>query len=380
VVAVGEQLDAGQRRLVQAIYDRFHHTGTWPTFDEVDRPLRREGLDDPLKVLQSLPEGITLGSYRWMPVSPTDQLRLKIFGIELCHGGDVDVSRFVRLLPWLAQKELSFEPGPDPASRSARVTSAEVAEFLGLPTESTLELQRLFEILAHERYGWGGGGTSPGGSWNIGLTRDVTRFAKVQTLADYRAALDRWDAETTAATPANRVLESLQTTPSLVALPAGPPLPIYRGPVYSRPNTWADLQGTSEVEPQAKTYVAATVSATIEARAGQSGWNCDKLLQLIAELNENYASKNVYSCHALLRAILDHVPPVLGFQSFTQVGSNYPWKRTDKGYIKKLEAFRDQGDDALHRPISADADVLRFEDLPVPVALNRLLLECAKRL
>jgi hypothetical protein len=48
--------------------------------------------------------------------------------------------------------------------------------------------------------------------------------------------------------------------------------------------------------------------------------------------------------------------------------------------MKQLAAFRAQGDDALHRKISADADLLGFDDMPTSVWLDQLLLECAKRL
>ena len=53
---------------------------------------------------------------------------------------------------------------------------------------------------------------------------------------------------------------------------------------------------------------------------------------------------------------------------------------TDKKYMKQLMAFRAQGDDAMHRQISADADLLGFDDMPKSVCVDRLLLECAKSL
>jgi hypothetical protein len=129
-----------------------------------------------------------------------------------------------------------------------------------------------------------------------------------------------------------------------------------------------------------ETYVAATVIRLIEDKAAQSSWDCAKLLQLIRELNDNYARRNAYSAHTLLRAILDHIPPILGCAHFTAVADNHPWGRTDKGYMRRLKEVRLQGDDVLHRQISMKLDVLRFEDLPTGAGLNRLLQECADRL
>jgi hypothetical protein len=48
-----------------------------------------------------------------------------------------------------------------------------------------------------------------------------------------------------------------------------------------------------------------------------------KLLTLINELNDNQARGNAYAAHALVRAILDHVPPILNCKSFAEVANNH---------------------------------------------------------
>lgn len=127
-------------------------------------------------------------------------------------------------------------------------------------------------------------------------------------------------------------------------------------------------------------YVDEKVVAAIRAKEGQSKFDLTKLLTLIDELNDNYAHRNTYGSHALLRGLLDHIPPILGQPHFDAVASSYRWPLTDKKYMKQLAAFRAQGDDALHRQISADADLLGFDDMPNSVCVDQLLLECAKRL
>jgi hypothetical protein len=118
----------------------------------------------------------------------------------------------------------------------------------------------------------------------------------------------------------------------------------------------------------------------IRSKDGKSQFNAAKLLRLIQELNENFEQKNSYATHALLRAILDHIPPILGQPDFNAVASNYHWSRTDKRYLKRLADFKDQADDALHRQISAQADLLDFDDVPASICVDRLLQECATRL
>ncbi len=92
-------------------------------------------------------------------------------------------------------------------------------------------------------------------------------------------------------------------------------------------------------------YIDLQAIASLEA--GGEGRHLDhsKLLRLISELNDNYGRNNAYAAHALLRAILDHIPPMLGCATFAAVASNYRWSRTDKGYLQKLLDFRLQADE-----------------------------------
>lgn len=124
-------------------------------------------------------------------------------------------------------------------------------------------------------------------------------------------------------------------------------------------------------------YVDTQVIAAIKARQGADQFDRSKLLRLIGELNDNYARGNGYAVHALLRAILDHIPPLLGCASFAAAVNKYRWSRTDQGYMRKLLDFRLQADDVLHRQISSKTDLLSLEDAPPRAWVNRLLQECA---
>lgn len=126
-----------------------------------------------------------------------------------------------------------------------------------------------------------------------------------------------------------------------------------------------------------RTYIDARVTASIQALTDTHRFDHTKLLELMAELDDNVARGNAYAAHALLRAVLDHIPPMLGCTSFTAVANNYPWTRTDKGYVHRLLDFRIQADDVLHRQISSRSDLLSLEDMPPRACVNRLLQECA---
>lgn len=125
-------------------------------------------------------------------------------------------------------------------------------------------------------------------------------------------------------------------------------------------------------------YVDPMVSASLAARAEAIGLDPGKLSRLIAELNDNYSRGNAYAAHAMLRAILDHIPPLLGCADFKAAANNYSWSRTDRSYARRLLDFKLQADDALHRQISKRTDRLGIDDMPPKVWVNRILQECAE--
>lgn len=336
-----------QQTVLQAIYDHFRRTGTWPTFITIDRPLRRDYKWNTASIVLSLPESLIVPPRQGMPPIPSDELRLRLQGVAQCTGGERDTRPFVEVLRWLADKEAAYEPQPGGDADMPRVTSAEVAEYLvGLADSDPLALKRLYEMLHLDNWGIGGFGSNED-SWYVTLTPEVWRFRDVETVEDCIQVREDWLAE--------------------------------------RPSTsWANVDSTlwqgGQIALSPSPYVNTQVVDAIRAKQEHSTFEVTKLLGLIDELNDNYARQNTYAAHALLRAILDHVPPILGCTDFATVANNYSWGRTDKKYMKKLVDFRDQADDALHRQISSKPDVLEFADMPASVYVDRLLQECVDKL
>ncbi|MBO0771678.1 MAG: hypothetical protein J2P35_09490 [Actinobacteria bacterium] len=125
-------------------------------------------------------------------------------------------------------------------------------------------------------------------------------------------------------------------------------------------------------------YVDPHVSASMVARTEALGLDSSKLVRLLAELNDNDSRGNAYAAHALLRAVLDHIPPLLGCSDFKAAASNYSWSRTDKSYARRLLDLKLQADDALHRQISKRTDHPGIDDMPPKIWVNRTLQECAE--
>jgi hypothetical protein len=120
-----EGLSAEQQIVLQAIYDRFREHGKWPAFISVDRSLRREHGLNTCAVFSSLPGSLVVKPRQHMGPADTDDLILRLPGIEACQGGSEDTDRFVRLLRWLAEQEMAFTPPPGKEETTPRVTSEE---------------------------------------------------------------------------------------------------------------------------------------------------------------------------------------------------------------------------------------------------------------
>ncbi len=352
-MTVQEPMSEEQLVVLQAVYDRFCERGTWTTFGDVDRPLRRLGLV-PDAIVATLAADLLLSfdASRALPIA-RDELRLSLKGIAACNGGQEDIDYFLRLVPWLAERELEFSPDDEHPEADLRVTVAEIREHLQLLDDPAGVIDRLRRLIDLQRWDWSNGEIQPG-EWYVQVDRSIYRFAHVKTLDDYVDVIAKWEEE---------------GKRSYAAIPVElfDPAFGYSGTEY-------------QPEPPADTYVSQITVAAIEAATEQSTLNCGKLLRLIAELNDDYTSGRAYSAHAMLRALLDHVPPILGCSDFNAVANNYGWSLTDKRYMKRLVEFRVQADDVLHRQISKQADVLDIEDMPQRAAINILLQLCADKL
>jgi hypothetical protein len=325
-----------QQLVLQAIYDRFREHGEWPMFISIDRPLRREHRMNTRAVFSSLPDALVVKTRLAMGPSDTDELILRLPGIAVCTGGDEDTERFVRMLRWFAEQEVAFAPPADSEDTMPRVTSDNVAAFLELRRNDPAQeaaLQRLYAMLRLDHWGLGANGSDAAG-WFVDLATEIWRFREVNTVKDVIRVREQWIAEAQAAAPYFRS-----------------PAPITRPGNVIQP---VDVPESAEARlPDRVMYVDQQVIDAIAATVGSSTFDIGKLLALIDEQNVNYAAEHTYAAHALLRAILDHIPPILGQRDFTAVVNNYSWSRTDQGYLTRLLNCKTQADDALHRQISA---------------------------
>ena len=104
-----------------------------------------------------------------------------------------------------------------------------------------------------------------------------------------------------------------------------------------------------------------------------------KLITLCNELNLAHAGSAVYSCAMLLRAILDHVPPIFGCQNFAEVANNYGSGRSFKKSMKNLHtSLRNIADQHLHTPIRRKEVVPTVTQVDFSNDLDLLLSEVVR--
>lgn len=99
-------------------------------------------------------------------------------------------------------------------------------------------------------------------------------------------------------------------------------------------------------------------------RVQASQYDLQKLIALCEELNVCYRSQCYHAVAALTRAVLDHIPPILGSKSFPEVANNYGGSKSFKACMQRLEGARKIADGHLH------TQVRKSEVLPTRTQVN----------
>lgn len=127
-----------------------------------------------------------------------------------------------------------------------------------------------------------------------------------------------------------------------------------------------------------KSYIDPARIAALQAiRRGP--WDFTRLVELCREINVAADNRCYMSTAMLLRTILNHVPPVLGFKTFAEVANNYgdpKAQRSFKASMQRLEgSLRNIADMHLHSPIRSREDVPTAVQVEFAADLDVLLGE-----
>jgi hypothetical protein len=112
-----------------------------------------------------------------------------------------------------------------------------------------------------------------------------------------------------------------------------------------------------------------------------SNFDLAKLIRLCEELNICYANECFFAVAPLIRAILDHVPPIFDYSSFAEVCNNYSGSRSFKEIVTHLEkSCRKIADDYLHVQIRNRETLPNRTQVNFSSGLDVLLAEVVRRL
>ena len=101
-----------------------------------------------------------------------------------------------------------------------------------------------------------------------------------------------------------------------------------------------------------------------------------KLLELCREINICYATESYFAVAILTRAILDHIPPIFGVNSFNEVVNNYNGGKSFKELMLQLgNQSRKIADLHLHGQIRSDEVLPTRTQVNFQPALDMLLSE-----
>lgn len=104
-----------------------------------------------------------------------------------------------------------------------------------------------------------------------------------------------------------------------------------------------------------------------------------KLIRLLRELNVAYNNDSHFTVGILVRAIIDHVPPIFGCTSFAEVANNYKGTKSFKGAMQRLnDSLRNLADSYLHVQVRKIESLPTMNQVDFRAELDALLSEASR--
>lgn len=112
-----------------------------------------------------------------------------------------------------------------------------------------------------------------------------------------------------------------------------------------------------------------------------SRWDLARLVRMLEELNLASEQDAHVTTAMLVRAIADHVPPIFGQKSFSEVANNYAAGRSFSDQMKHLDtSMRKVADGLLHQQVRPKEALPTAQQVDFRSALDSLLAEVVRTL
>lgn len=136
--------------------------------------------------------------------------------------------------------------------------------------------------------------------------------------------------------------------------------------------------GALQKKPSAPPYVDTTRLAELRG-INQQQWDMARLVRLCEEMNVANENGCLMSIAMLIRAILDHVPPIFGCKNFSEVANNYSGGKSFRGSMQHLDnALRNVADAHLHQQIRPRESLPSQSQVDFRASLDVLLGEIVR--
>jgi len=136
--------------------------------------------------------------------------------------------------------------------------------------------------------------------------------------------------------------------------------------------------GTLQPKPSAPPYIDTTRLAELRGITNKQ-WDMARLVRLCEELNVANEHGCLMSIAMLVRAILDHVPPIFGLKTFSEVANNFSGGKSFRGSMQHLDnALRNVADAYLHQQIRSRETLPSPNQVDFRAGLDVLLAEIVR--
>src|SRR5690606_20187854 len=102
-------------------------------------------------------------------------------------------------------------------------------------------------------------------------------------------------------------------------------------------------------------------------------YDFSRLAQICNEINSSCSAENYIATGALIRILIDHVPPALGYATFEQVAANYPGKSLKQSFEHLEKGARKIADQLIHQTIRKKEVVPTFNTVNYSQTIDVLL-------
>jgi hypothetical protein len=288
IPGVANNLNSEQRGLLDGLWDHLCNTGESFPKRRLRQVLKTRSIGD---VMEGMAPRLMFEQFE----SGEKRYSLTMWGALSSSKGDEVVALYVHLLDLV--KTLHEED-----DGVSQIDSDLIREKLLISESESSQLGAFARIInLPEMPIYFAGQTADRSRWFLGIKEDVVNLFDVASSKEYFF---------------QRLLTSWQPTApgnTLTSLLPSQPLALW----------WNENDPLCSVPNRATYEFIATVRLDALRSANHVEFDCTRLICLCEELNACAAGGHAHAVILLVRAVLDHIPPVFGVRSFAEVASNY---------------------------------------------------------